>query len=60
MDNLQHSHQFNRKISILIEDEKWTNLERNNIDLALKVVVSDASTNTLIPTMTVPLKVMMA
>lgn len=44
MENLQQSHKLKRKISILLEDENWTIPERNNIDLALTVVVSATST----------------
>ena len=44
MENLQQSHQLKRKISILLEDEKWTTPERNNVDVALKGVVSATST----------------
>ena len=44
MENLQQSHKWKRKISILLEDENWTTPERNNINLALTVVVSATST----------------
>lgn len=44
METLKHSHKLKRKITKLLDDENWTTPKRNNIDLALKGVVSATST----------------